>query len=155
MKLPNLLLIGFALIVIGCSHGVRFYVCPDELAPEMKSKTDIGQKKEVLVGLDYRVLVIHKDKSGKILPLQHYRPEHTFGNRTHPRVVSFDKPLTLTALIIIDELKENIGIAVKRSRDIYWRVYWVKDVDKQEILKSGIIYLPPYEELPLVRYERK
>lgn len=155
MKCSLFLLVGFSLMVIGCSHGVRFYVCPDELASAVRSKNDIGQKKEALVGLDYRVLAIHKDKNDKILPLQHYRPEHTFGNRIHPRVVSFDKPLTLTAVIIIDELKETIGIAVKRLGDIHWRVYWVKNADRREILKNGIVYLPPYDELPLIRDERQ
>jgi len=154
MKYTLVMVIGFSLLAIGCSSGVRFYVCPNELASEMKSKTDIGQKKEVLVGLDYRVLVIHKDKNDKIMPLQHYRPEHTFGNRTHPRIVSFDKPLTLTALIIIDSLKESIGIAVKRLGDIHWRIYWVNNSDRAEIRKSGVVYLPPYDNLPLIRDEK-
>ena len=45
---------------------------------EMKSESDIGQRREILVGLDYRVLVVHIDENGEIIPVQHYRPEHTF-----------------------------------------------------------------------------
>jgi hypothetical protein len=121
----------------------------------MQSKTDIGQKKEVLVGIDYRVLVVQKNKDQKIVPMQHYRPEHTFGNRTHPRTVSFDNPLTLTALIIIKDMQKPIGIAIKKVDDIDWRGYWLKKADIAEVKRNGVVYLPPYNSLPLIINEEQ
>jgi hypothetical protein len=91
------------------------------------------------------------DKSDAIVPVQHYRPEHTFGNRTHPRSVSFDKPLTLTALVIIKEFTNPIGIAIRKKTDIKWRVYWMEDYDISELRKTGIVYLPPYKKLPIMK----
>ncbi|MEE4604044.1 MAG: hypothetical protein V2J65_22375 [Desulfobacteraceae bacterium] len=155
MKYTLIVAISFSFFAIGCASGVRFYVCPNELAQEMQSKTDIGQKKEVLVGIDYRVLVVQKNKDQKIVPMQHYRPEHTFGNRTHPRTVSFDNPLTLTALIIIKDMQKPIGIAIKKVDDIDWRVYWLKKADIAEVKSNGVVYLPPYNSLPLIINEEQ
>ena len=151
MKISHVFFIAFSVVFCGCSSSLRFYVCPNEVATVVKSKTDIGEKKEVLVDLDYRVLAVHKNKNKEVVPIQHYRPEHTFGNRTHPRSVSFDKPLTLTALVIIKELTKPIGIAIRKRTDIEWRVYWMKDSDIGEIRKNSVVYLPPYKKLPLMK----
>ena len=151
MKNTLLIVIGFVFILGGCTSGIRFFVCPHEFAAKMRSESDIGQRRELLVGLDYRVLVVHIDEDDDIVPVQHYRPEHTFGNRTHPRSVSFDKPLTLTALVIIKNFDKPIGIAIKKGSNINWRIYWLKDADIKEFRKTGVVYLPPYRNLPLIK----
>lgn len=154
MKKALFMLIGSTIILGGCSSGIRFFVCPYEFSTEMKSESDIGQRREILVGLDYRVLVVHIDENGEIVPIQHYRPEHTFGNRTHPLEVSYEKPLTLTALVIINEVQKPMGIAIKKVSDIDWRIYWLKDADIKELRNNGVVYLPPYNRLSLIKNER-
>jgi hypothetical protein len=141
----------FVVIFNGCTSGVRFYVCPHELALEMKSKTNMGQKKEVLAHQDFRVIVVKIDKDGEISVVQHYRPEHTFSDRVHHRSVSYDDPLTLTALIIVDEISTTDGIAIKKLNDSDWRIYWLKDSDIKELKETGVVYLPPYDDLPLLK----
>ena len=138
MRIALFIMIAISLIFVGCTSDVRFYVCPNEFAATMKSKTDIGQKKEVLVSSDCRVLAVHKDKNIKILPVQHYRPAHTFSNRTHPRKVSFDKPLTLTALIVINDIQKPVGIAIKKVSDIDWWGYWLEKPDIDEEKKKKL-----------------
>ena len=151
MKSILFLLMSLGCIIAGCASEVRFYVCPYELAAQVKPTTDMGQKKEALAYQDYRVLVVQRGNQGLISPVQHFRPEHTFGNSVHPRVVTYEKPLTLTALIIVDEINNSTGIAVKKLSDTNWRIYWLQDMDIKDLKKEGIVYLPPYEDLPLLK----
>ena len=139
--------IFLSFILNGCSSAYRFYVCPHEFTEEVKSKKDIGKKKEALAKKDYRVLVIDNEK----MPVQHFRPEHTFGNRIHPRDVAFENPLTLTSLIIVEQLNLSYGIALKKLNDNDWRIYWLQDADIKDIRNEGVVYLPQYEKLPLLR----
>lgn len=144
------MIIGFVLIFTSCSSGIRFVVCPNEIAAKMRVESDVGERKELLFGLDYRVIIVHKTSSNEIIPVQHYRPEHTYGNRTHPKTVSFEKPLMLGGLIIIGKLKKPLGVAIKDKNDIAWRIYWLQDADYDDIKEDGVIYLPRYKDLPLI-----
>jgi len=150
MKIITYMMIGFALIFASCSSGIRFVVCPNEIAEKMKMESDVGERKELLFGLDYRVIIVHKTSSYEIVPVQHYRPEHTFGNRTHPKNVSFEKPLMLGGLIIIKKLQKPLGVAIKNKGDIAWRIYWLQDSDYDDLKEEGVIYLPKYKDLPLI-----
>ena len=138
-------------IICGCSSGIRFFVCPNQFATEMKTATDIGQRREILVGSDLRVVVVHLNKQNVVVPVQHYRPEHTFGNRIHLLKVSFDRPMTLGTLIIIKDIERPIGIAIKKKADNDWRIYWLQAPDIKALRNEGVVYLPPYEDLPLLK----
>ena len=144
MKHAIFVTIILSFILNGCSNAYRFYVCPHEFSEEVKSKNNIGEKKEVLAKKDYRVLVINNKK----IPVQHFRPEHTFGNLIHPRDVSFENPLTLTSLIIVEQLNFSYGIALKKLNDNNWRIHWIQDADVEDIRNEGLVYLPHYEDLP-------
>ena len=149
MKHTLLIMIVFFAVLNGCTSGTRFHVCPSEIAEKMKAEADIGQRKELLWDLIYIVLVVHKSLHNVIVPVQHYRSEHTFGNRIHPIEVSFDKPQAIGAQIIVADISAPKGIAVKKFKDKFWRIYWLKDTDIDEIRKTGVVYLPPYKKLPL------
>jgi hypothetical protein len=150
MKRAIFMMMGFILVFASCSSGIRFVVCPNEIAEKMKMESDVGERKELLFGLNYRVIVVHKTPSNKIVPVQHFRPEHTFGYRTHPKTVSFENPLMLGTLIIIGKLQKPLGIAIKDNGDINWRIYWLKDADIKELRNNGVVYLPPYNRLSLI-----
>lgn len=152
-KMRNTLLtvIGFVLVLSGCSSGLRFLVCPSEIAEKMKMEVDIAQRKELLWGLDYLVLAADKNPQNETIPVQHYRPEHTFGNRIHSIEVSFDKPQAIGAQIIVTDINVPKGIAIKKLKDRFWRIYWLKDTDIDEIRKTNVVYLPPYNKLPLMK----
>ena len=137
--------------ILGCSSGIRFFVCPNQYAAEMQTVTDIGQRREILVGSDLRVVVVHLNERNEVVPVQHYRPEHTFGNRIHILKVSFGQPITLGTLIIIKDIKRPIGIAVKKKADNDWRIYWLQAPDIKDLREEGVVYLPPYEDLPLLK----
>ena len=151
MKYTLLIIIVFFAVLNGCTSGTRFHVCPFEIAEKMKVEADIGQRKELLWNLSYIVLVVHKSLHNVIVPVQHYRPEHTFGNRIHPIEVSFDKPQAIGAQIIVTDINVPMGIAIKKLKDRFWRIYWLKDADIDEIRKTGVVYLPPYRNLPLIK----
>lgn len=150
MKSPIFMMIGFTLIFAGCSSGIRFVVCPNEIAKKMELESDTGERKELLFGLDYRVIVVHKTPTNEIVPVQHYRPQHTFGNRTHPITVSFEKPLMLGTLIIIRKVQKPLGIAIKDKGDIDWRIYWLQKWDCDDLKEYVVIFLPRYRDLPLI-----
>ena len=150
MKRAIFMMVGFILVFTSCSSGIRFVVCPNEIAEKMKMESDVGERKELLFGLNYRVIVVHKTPSNIIVPVQHFRPEHTFGYRTHPKTVSFENPLMLGTLIIIGKLQKPLGIAIKDNGDINWRIYWLKDADIKELRNNGVVYLPPYNRLSLI-----
>jgi hypothetical protein len=59
--------------------------------------------------------------------------------------------MTLGTLIIIKDTKRPIGIAIKKKVDNYWRIYWLQDPDIKVLRKEGVVYLPPYEDLPLLK----
>ena len=137
--------------ILGCSSGIQFFVCPDQYAAEMKTVSDIGQRREILVGSDLRVVVVHLNERNKVVPVEHFRPEHTFTDRIHPLEVTYEKPMTLTTLIIIKKLQRPLGVAIKNLSDLNWRIYWLQDMDIQDLRKEGVVYLPPYEDLPLLK----
>ena len=139
-----------AFIIFGCSSGIRFFVCPYQYVDKMKTVTDIGQRREVLTGSDLRVVVVHLNEGKEIVPVEHFRPEHTFTNRIHPLEVNYEKPMTLTTLIIIKKLQRPIGVAIKNLSDLNWRLYWLRESDIKDLRKEGVVYLPPYDDLPLL-----
>jgi hypothetical protein len=61
------MIVGFVLIFDSCSSGIRFVVCPNEIAEKMRVESDVGERKELLFGLDYRVIIVHKTVSNEIL----------------------------------------------------------------------------------------
>ena len=137
--------------ILGCSSGIQFFVCPDQYAAEMKTVSDIGQRREILVGSDLRVVVVHLNERNEVVPVEHFRPEHTFTDRIHPLEVTYEKPMTLTTLIIIKKLQRPFGVAIKNLSDLNWRIYWLQDKDIKDLRKEGVVYLPPYEDLPLLK----
>lgn len=150
MKKNIIILIGFTLFLASCASGIRFLVSPYEKGPEMRSTSDLGQRKEILWHLDYRILIVHRNESNEILPVQHYRPEHTFGHRIHPLKASFEEPMTMGTLIILKDVKRPIGIAIKIKADTNWRIYWLNDSDIKDLKKTGVVYLPQYKDLPFL-----
>ena len=58
--------------------------------------------------------------------------------------------MTLGTLIIIKDINRPIGIAIKKTVDNDWRIYWLQDPDIKDLRKEGVVYLPPYEDLPLL-----
>ncbi len=155
MKRILFIVISSAFLFNGCSSGVRFFACPHEAIEEMKLEKDIGQRRELLWRLKYSVLVVHKASSNEILPVNHFRPEHTFGYRIHPIEATYEKPLTMGTLIIIKRISEPIGIGIKKLSDMDWRVYWLKKTDIAEVKRNGVVYLPPYNSLPLIINEEQ
>ena len=151
MKKPYWVTLFILFVLNGCSSGIRFFVCPNQYADEMKAVTDIGLRREILVGSDLRIVIVHLNQNNEIVPVEHYRPEHTFTNRIHPLDVSFEKPMTLTTLIVIKKLQKSIGIAIKKFSDRDWRIYWLSDSDIRDLKREGVVYLPPYEDLPLLQ----
>jgi hypothetical protein len=137
--------------ILGCSSGIQFFVCPNQYAAEMKTVSDIGQRREILVGSDLRVVVVHLNERNEVVPVEHFRPEHTFTNRIHPLEVTYEKPMTLGTLIIIKKLSRPIGVAIKNLSDLKWRIYWLQDQDIKDLKKEGVVYLPLYEDLPLLK----
>lgn len=111
-SIKSVLMLVFVIMLASCTSGIRFLVSPYEKSPEMRSTSDFGQRKKILWHLDYRILIVHRNEDNKILPVQHYRPEHTFGHRIHPLKTSFEQPMTLGTLIIIQDVKRPIGIAI-------------------------------------------
>lgn len=137
-------------IFYGFTSGVRFYVCPYELSTEVKSKIDIGKKKEILAHQEYRVIVVQMKTNGSVSVAQHYRHKHTFSNRIHPRSVSYDNLLTLTAMIIVDDVTTENGIEIKNLDDNKWHIYWLSDKDIKDLKRTGIVCLPPCDGLLLL-----
>lgn len=162
MKLPFVVLISLTLIFsitfLGCNKRMRFLVCPAEYADKMKSVSDLSSRKELLAYSDYRIVLVNKDENGKSIVVQHYRPEHTFGDNELPLRVSFNEPLHIGAIVIIDNPKKQLGVAIKRKKDEKWRIYWasIKDVDESSKTDDvGVLYLPPYESLPFIQKGKK
>ena len=151
MKRINFAILVSVLIISGCSSGIRFFVCPNQYIDKMKTVTDIGLRREILVGLDLRIVIVHLNEKSEIVPVEHFRPEHTFAYRIHPLNVSYEEPMTLTTLVIIKKLQKPIGVAIKHISDSNWRIYWLKDADIKDMRKTGVVYLPPYEDLPQLR----
>jgi hypothetical protein len=52
-------------------------------------------------------------------------------------------------------MQKPIGIAIKKVDDIDWRVYWLKKADIAEVKRNGVVYLPPYNSLPLIINEEQ
>jgi hypothetical protein len=150
MRKTIFVILFLVFFIIGCSSGIRFFVCPNQYIDEMKTVKDIGQRREILVGLDLRVVIVHFNERNEIVPVEHFRPEHTFTNRIHPLEVTYKKPMMLTTLIIIKKLQRPIGVAIKDIGDSKWRIYWLQDADIKDLRKEGMVYLPPYEDLPLL-----
>ena len=139
------------LLLSGCRNELRFLVCPYEFADKVRFEKDLGLKRELLVGLNYRVVVvIKKDLTDKIVPVQHYRPEHTFGHKIHPINVSFEEPLTVSTILIVEDKINQLGIAINDKSDISWRVHWLQSKDFNTIQNNGLIFLPRYRELPII-----
>ena len=136
---------------IGCTRGIRFFVCPNQYADEMKTVTDIGLRREILVGSDLRTVIVHLDEKGAVVPVEHFRPEHTFSHRIHPLKVSYEEPMTLTTLIVIKRLQKPIGVAIRHISETNWRVYWLKETDIKDLKNTGVVYLPSHEGLPLLQ----
>ncbi|MEI6127237.1 MAG: hypothetical protein WCQ99_11875, partial [Pseudomonadota bacterium] len=89
-----------------------------------------------------------------IIPVQHYRYNHDDITVENPLKVSFKEPLTVSSIIIIDSPKKQLGIAIKKKKDESWRVYWASNKDLVEAPVAddvGVIYLPPYETLPVIK----
>lgn len=120
---------------------VKLVICPIELKGAFNEKKD----RVALSYSDYLALIIAESPEG-IVPVQHYRTEHTFAHRLHKRDVRWDKPLHISSLMIFDKPKRRVGVAVKRKTDNEWRVFWLSKED----LRSDVIYLPPYKDLEIL-----
>lgn len=146
----NIFLILTFTTLLGCEKGFRFLVCPYECSSEIRAQNDLGQQREILFRVEYDVLVVSRNNQNEISPINHYRAEHTFTDNILPEKVSWQKPLHISTLIIIDKPPETFGVAVKKKADSAWKVYWVGEEKLGEIQKTGIVFLPPYERLPVI-----
>tara|TARA_B110001469_G_scaffold125860_1_gene142137 strand:+ start:884 stop:1288 length:405 start_codon:yes stop_codon:yes gene_type:complete len=120
---------------------VELVICPSELKEAFNEKKD----RVALSYSDYLALIIAESSEG-IVPVQHYRPEQTFTHRLHQQVVTWEKPLHISTLMIFDNPKGKAGVAVRRKTDAKWRVFWFSKED----LRSDVIYLPPYKDLEIL-----
>lgn len=137
--------------LVGCSKKSSFLVCPPELSSQLSSEQSISKKREMLTGLDYRILAVHINKKGELEPVIHYRPEHTFGNRLLSLEVSFSNPLTISTMIIIDQPINHVGVAVKLKKDREWRIHWISDTDLTLNQNTYTVYLPDYNTLSILK----
>ena len=132
----------------GCVDRPRFLICPSEYANEIRSESRLGQMREILFrDKEYAVLVFEMDPAGYYVPVQHYRPEHTFTDRERPDSVSWNSPLHVSTIIIIDSPEDRLSVAVKKSSELGWRQY---HTNRETIVgdgEMGIVYLPPFDEL--------
>jgi len=151
-----LLTMVFSLSAAGCSQRLHFLVCPAELASRMKAEKDLWNRREMLFNLDYRIVVV-QDKDGQIIPSQHYLFKlNDYDVLTEvPYKVTFQAPLTIGTIFIIDVRKVPLGIAVKKKQDAQWRIYWLSKEDfikaKAEAEDTGVVFLPSYEKLPIAK----
>ena len=111
-------------------------------------ETDLGRQREILVGSSYRIIAVSKDRTGMIIPIQHYRPEHTFGNNIHPVDATWNKPLTISTIVIIDKNQSYYGLAIKTEAVSSWKVYWYNIDEIKKIGDNGVLFLPETSELP-------
>ncbi len=146
-----LILIIFSLIFSGCNETIRFLVCPNEYAGEIRSENRLERQREILYKADkYSIIICKKDAEGKYIPVQHYRPEHTFTSSEHPMAVTWEKPLHVSKIIIFDRPQAEFAIAVKKDPDPKWRLHLL-NID--QIIENGdisIVYLRPLKEMSLI-----
>lgn len=99
---------------------------------------------------EYAVLVFEIDPAGYYVPIQHYRPEHTFTDREKPHSVTWNHPLHISTIVIIDSPGDEISIAIKKNSEPGWRQY---RTNKATIVGAGeisTVFLPPFHELELI-----
>lgn len=140
----------FPLFLTGCEGSkLRFLVCPHKFAKQIKSQKDLAAKREVLFNADeYSLLVVERSPGGEVEPAQHYRPQHTFSDKVLPQKVSWEEPLHISTIVIVEESPE-IGIAIKIDGE-KWRVHWIATPEIEELKSTGMLFLPPYNELPIL-----
>jgi hypothetical protein len=141
----------FLFFLVGCEDSkLRFLVCPHKLANQVESQNDLAEKREVLFRADeYSLLVVKNEHAERVSPVQHYRPKHTYSDETLPLNASWEDPLHISTIVIIEETPK-IGIAIKIDKENDWRVYWVGAGELDKVMNSGVLYLPPYSELPVL-----
>ena len=148
------LLIVSSMATLGCSNRLHFLVCPPEYAAKVKAENELGSLREILVGSEYRVVAV-EDKDGKIVPVQHYRYNHDDVSVEDPKNVSYKDPLTISTIVIIDVPKKQLGLAIKKKKDDYWRVYWASNNDiaksQKRVDEVSVVFIPPYETLQIIK----
>lgn len=156
-----LIVIVSVIFFSGCGNKLYFSVCPAELSSDMKKEDDFGKQGEILAHSDYLVIAVGENSEGKITPLQHYKFKHDaflFEEKIKARFVSYEEPLNVSAIIITDKPKNSIGLIIKKMMDKYWRLYWIKDEEFNSASETHgvkMIYLPPYETMPLLKDSKK
>ena len=88
--------IAFFLLALpsGCVPGeIRFIVSPFNSSNQIKEAKGLAAKREVLFPLnEYSMLIVEKDEDGAIIPVRHYRPQHTSTNKAYPLSVTWSEP---------------------------------------------------------------
>lgn len=139
-------------LLASCTDGkVRFLVSPHKFVKQIELQEGLAAKREILFNADeFSFLVVKKDKNEKVIPAQHYRAEHTFSNKTHLLKVSWEEPLHISTIVIIDEVDFDTGIAIKLDNDPAWRIYWIASEDLGKLERRRVLYLPSYDKLPFL-----
>lgn len=137
--------------LFGCKEGkVRFLVCPHKYAGLVEEKSQIAARREILFTADeFSYLIVKRNSDGTVIPVQHYRSKHTSSHEVLPLKVSWEAPLHISTIAIIDSIPE-IGIAIKIDNEKDWRVKWLSKRLSNEVLGNGVLFLPPYNELALL-----
>ncbi len=140
------------LFLVSCTEGkLRFLVCPDKYTELVDQQDNFALRREVLFKADeFSFLVVQKSVDGKVKDVQHYRAQHTFSNNVLPLEVSWEEPLHISTIVIIDDLTVEFGIAIKIDGESKWRIYWVPQNKLKKSQETGILYLPQYESLPFL-----
>jgi len=142
------------LLFSACSNKLHFLVCPSEFTSKMKAENDFGQQREILFGSSYRIVVVEKISTGEIKPVQHYVYRSDDVSKVIPEAVSFEKPFAVSTIIIVDNDKRQLGIAIKKKTDKFWKIYWAEENEIKPLATIndvGILFLPPYESLPIIK----
>jgi hypothetical protein len=123
--------------------------CPAEMRDVVNGKSSYNEKRKTLFDQPYLTCLLQKDGE-TIRFVKTYRPQHTTSYNLIERRNTLDEPLALGAPYIFGNNLKNLGLAIRTRTDAVWRVHWISPKVLSEVGKKDVVFLPPYESLPLL-----
>jgi len=142
------LVVGGLLATVGCVHWHRleFIVCPVEVRAQMEKEPDLGRRRELLFPLEYEVAFVERTDEG-IAEVAVERAEHSTGS-PRPVTVTLKQPTHVSDWFILHAPKRPVGVAIRRSGEVQYRVQWFSPQALADASRAGVVYLQATSELP-------